>query len=82
MVSRCWERNKVTTSLTPSYGFGFYGTVSVIFMITLLGQNNYKVNAPLVPVLVHDDFTRLTLIAILLPTLLYIVWKIFKYYDV
>lgn len=50
-------------------------------MVTLLAQYNYKVNKPIIPTVIHDDLTRLLISLTALPILLFIVYKILRYYD-
>jgi hypothetical protein len=49
--------------------------------MNLLAQYNYKVNKPLVPPLVHDDFTRIVIIFTGLILTSFALYKIMKYYN-
>jgi hypothetical protein len=51
-------------------------------MSFLLAQYNYKVNKPIVPTLIHDDNTRLIVIAVGLVVVFSILYKLLKYYAI
>jgi hypothetical protein len=50
-------------------------------MSFLLAQYNYKVNKPIVPTLIHDDNTRLIVIAVGLVIVFTILYKLVKHYG-
>lgn len=50
-------------------------------MSFLLAQYNYKVNRPLVPTLVHDDFTKIMICFIGIAIFSFILYKTMRYYD-
>lgn len=44
-------------------------------------QHNYKVNKPLIPPLIHDDNTRITIFLVAIPILLFMLFKILQYFN-
>lgn len=47
----------------------------------MIAQSLSIVKKPICPTFVHDDLTRLIIIGVLLPVVLFILWKIIVYYE-
>lgn len=49
--------------------------------MTILAQNNFKVNKPIVPTLIHDETTRLIILTIIILLFSYILYRTMRYYG-
>lgn len=49
--------------------------------MNLFAQSNFKVNKPLVPILVHDDTTRLIICVAGIILISFVLYKIMRYFN-